>query len=293
MSGLGDQMRANGMTTEQQDTVKRIYRDNQMTPDTYRQNAVQQMMGVDLGKGMQLKETLDKQTRSARLEKAGALMGSGNYAGLADVMSNNDFNPDGRGYKFAGVSQDKAGNKLVNFSSVGPDGKALTHSVDERLLPGMVEATLDGTKGIEYTKEVGRIKHQDRQDNRADQATAISGGHLGIAQQKWAAELKDVNSELEIKTKIRDLRVKLAAAKDDPAEQEKLTYQIGALSGGSGKTDHRYETRISKDMDGNPVTEVTDRATGYVYQGGVPKPGQSNQSAKPANRPPIGSFGSK
>ncbi len=114
---------------------------------------------------------------------------------------------------------------------------------------------------------------------------SISGGHLGLAQQKWNEELKELGSERQVKAKVRELKNDLANTTDESARAV-LKQKLEDLSG-AGKTDYRYHATQGEDESGRKVTNVVDRNTGVLYPGGV-KPAQP--AAAKGARPPLSQF---
>jgi hypothetical protein len=233
MAGLPSQLKARvaagEITQEEANNALRAYNTSGYTPESLSKKAGLQLAQVDLGKGLELQKVLGNQLKAEKMDRVGRHLAAGDYAGLADVMSNNEFNPDGKGYKFLGTDK-KDGNEYVRFGVAGADGRMVEQSVDKRVLPGLVEASLDPTKGIEYTREVGKITDKDRDNRRADQQLGISAGHLGLSQSKFNLEKSTLELEAKAKKEVTDLRRKLSDT-DDDAERAKINRRIADLSG--------------------------------------------------------------
>lgn len=266
MAGLPEQLRnRTDLTPEEKANAIRAYRDAGYTPEALAKKAGLELGKVDIGRGMELQNKLLAQQQAERRARVGGLLGAGDYAGLADVMSNNDFNPDGKAYKFNGVEKGKDGNEYVRFNVNGVDQR-----VDKRMLPGLVEASLDPSKGIEYTREVGKITDQDADRKVRNRQVDISAGHLGLANSKWAMEKEELTTERKVKAKIRELRESLSNTKDE-AERESIKLKIADLdpSTDRGESNRYFLSNVDtgeQDQLGNPIkrTMRIDRKTGDV-----------------------------
>lgn len=197
------QRQAAGEITPEQAQGARVAYGQLNTPAIARNIQAELTAGGDPRGGMALGQAYAKQAKSALMDEAGRLIGAGDYHGLAKFFSDEGTYGNGRQYHFVGTGQDRAGNEVVTFQETTPDGKvtgARTVRTDD--LPGLLEATIDGSKGIEWyrarlasQRAEERARHnqatEDLGAQREERLSARSGsaGQLTLGQQNTNAQI--------------------------------------------------------------------------------------------------------
>lgn len=175
------------MTTAEKSAAANAYRTAGYSPEALRGKATNEIAGLDLAQGLQLKDILTKQEQTRRKAAMSESMASGDTAG-AVANAGGDWTAQDAGLELIGSGVDKStGRQVVRLSR---NGKELP-AIDKDALPDFLEALTDPTKYGEYGKAQREIaRNADEAANRRQQL-AISGGHLGLAQQRAGLDAED------------------------------------------------------------------------------------------------------
>jgi hypothetical protein len=178
-----------------------------------------------------VKIQLESAQRAEALKVAAAKATAGDLSGVVDFY--NKFVPDGS--RVTGVDRGAKGEIIVNRESM--DGRQMPPTKLRDM--GELLSTLNTFNDpmALYNWSQGEFKNNLalRQAANAEKQTAISGGHLGVAQAGLKLHqdtYRDTQPERDAKNAESGLRIQLAET-EDPVEQAKLEGKIAALRTGS------------------------------------------------------------
>ena len=208
-----------------------------------------------------LTKTQQEEVSRTFMRDVGKRIMAGDFRGVAEFVSDDKNYSDGSKYQYLGQGKDGS----HGFARLDADGNVL--GKEQFKSPGQlmafIQANLEPEKALDYWKTVNS-------ENRADAQLRISGGHLGLAQQRYTEEKADREAKRQMENDVRALRKDLASEKD-PAKREAIKQQIEDLVGGTRA--QNSAPRIATGEDGvtraiwpdgtqSPVGQLPERGAG-------------------------------
>lgn len=191
MAGLPGQLRervAKGeLSQDEANNALAAYRSAGYDPTSLRKKATLGLAAIDPGKAALVQKALHDQARADLMGELSPLLLKKDYAGIAKRMSDNSFYSDGNEYHFTGQAKDKDGRNHVGFAIKDAKGNVVGQpmAVAEEDFPAFVEASIDPTKGVEYSRILAAERKADKQfellTKKADQQHADNTKRLDIA----------------------------------------------------------------------------------------------------------------
>lgn len=217
------------LTQDEANNALKAYQSAGYTPTGLRSKATLAIAAEDPVKAMQVKKELHEEARRNLMERASPFLAKKDYTGLANLFSDNSFYNDGNQYSFVGQQKGKDGRTYIGYAMKDANGKTLGQPqwVDEEMIPGFVEASLDPTKGLEYSKNVIAQR-------RADQQHEDMMKRLGILAANGAARTQ--RAKLDSPMAIQNFALRLTHQFERENRNDPVAAGItGRISGEVGK----------------------------------------------------------
>lgn len=201
MAGLPGQLRervAKGeLSQDEANNALAAYRSAGYDPTSLRKKATLGLAAIDPGKAALVQKALHEQAKADLMGELSPLLLKKDYAGIAKRMSDNSFYSDGNEYHFTGQAKDKDGRNHVGFAIRDAKGNVVgtPMAVAEEDFPAFVEASIDPTKGVEYSRMLAAERKADQQhkstERRLDNQEKLLEKQLAVSQAAAARAERD------------------------------------------------------------------------------------------------------